>query len=291
MELLQLQYFRTVARLEHMTKASRELRIAQPALSKTISRLEEDIGVPLFDRNKGKIRLNLYGKAFLNKAEQALRLLEEGKREVADLAGLEKGGIHLATSNLDRMAGAMNEFLALHPEVNLRISHVSPAQSAHHIASGEADLSFSPLPVEQTDCAQVPVLSEDLYLAVPLGHPFAGRSRISLKEAAREPFIGYREDFIFQQMNDDILKQAGAVPRYICRVDEPPAILSLVRAGIGVALFGCKRGENADSDLVLVPVEDPGCRRQYYLAWHEQRYLSAAAREFRDFVVQYFAKN
>lgn len=64
MELLQLQYFRTVARMEHMTKAAKELRIAQPALSKTIARLEEDLGVPLFDRQNRQIKLNEFGRAF-----------------------------------------------------------------------------------------------------------------------------------------------------------------------------------------------------------------------------------
>lgn len=64
MEMLQLEYFRTVARLEHMTRAAQELHIAQPALSKTISRLEEDLGVPLFDRQNRQIRLNAFGKAF-----------------------------------------------------------------------------------------------------------------------------------------------------------------------------------------------------------------------------------
>lgn len=67
MELLQLEYFLTVAKLEHMTKAAQELRIAQPALSKTIARLEQDLGVPLFDRQGRKIRLNPYGQAFMKK--------------------------------------------------------------------------------------------------------------------------------------------------------------------------------------------------------------------------------
>lgn len=60
MELLQLRYFQTVAKMEHMTRASQELHIAQPALSKTIARLEADVGVPLFDRYGGRIRLNAF---------------------------------------------------------------------------------------------------------------------------------------------------------------------------------------------------------------------------------------
>lgn len=290
MELLQLQYFRTVAKLEHMTKASQELRIAQPALSKTISRLEEDIGVPLFDRQAGRIRLNSYGKAFLTKAEEALRLLEEGKREVADLAGLERGSIRLVTATLERMTGPITEFISAHPEVNFQISQSPIEQMSEFLTSGEADLGFTPLPLDQAGYAYKAVLSEELYLAVPSAHPLAGRRQVTLKEAAEEPFIGYREDFVFQQINDGFFEQAGAAPRYICRVDEPPAILSLVRAGVGVALSGCKKGDKEIPGVTLVPVSDQACRRQYYLVWSEQRYLSAAACEFRDHVAAYFAE-
>ena len=63
MELLQLKYFQTVARLEHMTKAAEELHIAQPSLSKTIARLEKDLGVPLFDRQGRQITLNSFRKS------------------------------------------------------------------------------------------------------------------------------------------------------------------------------------------------------------------------------------
>jgi DNA-binding transcriptional LysR family regulator len=88
MELLQLHYFQTVARLEHMTKAAEELKIAQPSLSKTISRLEEDLGAPLFNRQGRNIRLNQFGKVFLTRVDRIFRELEEGKREIRDMAGL-----------------------------------------------------------------------------------------------------------------------------------------------------------------------------------------------------------
>lgn len=79
MELQQLHYFQTVARLEHMTKAAEELRIAQPSLSKTIARLEEDLGVPLFERQHRQIKLNRFGKLFLNRVERIFMEIYEGK--------------------------------------------------------------------------------------------------------------------------------------------------------------------------------------------------------------------
>ncbi|MCQ6560583.1 LysR family transcriptional regulator [Paenibacillus mendelii] len=287
MELLQLQYFRTVAKLEHMTRAAQELRIAQPALSKTIARLEEHVGVSLFDRHGGRIRLNSFGRAFLNKVEAALGLLDEAKKEVLELAGLEQGSIHLATSTLTRLSEPLGKFLTLHPHVNMQITQASTAEIAQLIETGAVDIGFTAMPVDHPGIAYATVLKEDLYLAVHPKHRLANRQSIRLSDAADEPFIGYKEGFVFQRMNDMFFREAGISPKFVCRVDEPAAVVSLVRTGLGVALFGCKGGEN--SDLTLLPIEYPVCQRNYQLIWSEKRYFSLAARKFRDFVIQYFS--
>ncbi|TLS51885.1 LysR family transcriptional regulator [Paenibacillus antri] len=287
MELLQLQYFRTVAKWEHMTKAAQDLRIAQPALSKTISRLEKDLGVPLFDREGRKIRLNAFGRAFLNKVEAALTLLEEGQREVADLAGAEHGSIHLATPTLDRLSEPLNAFVALHPNVHFRITQASMGEMARLIESGEVDLCFTPLPMDRPDFSSTSVLYEDVYLAVPPGHRLSGRPSVRLDEAANEPFIGYKEGFHFQIMNEDFLRAAGIAPNFICRVDDAASIAKLVSSGLGVALVGNCGGPNAA--FQLLPIEYPVCRRHFKIAWHNKRYLSKAARNFIDYVGRYFS--
>ncbi|MFD1956808.1 LysR family transcriptional regulator [Paenibacillus thailandensis] len=286
MELLQLQYFRTVAKLEHMSKAAEQLRIAQPALSKTIARLEKNLGVPLFDREGRQIRLNTFGKAFLNKVEAALALLEEGQKEVADLAGLEQGSIHLATSSLDRLSEPLNAFVSLHPNVHFRITQASMNEMARLIEAGEVDFCFTPLPMPRPDFSSMSVLYEDVYLAVPPGHRLSGRRSVRLNEVAHEPFIGYKEGFHFQIMNEEFLRAAGISPSFICRVDDAPSIAKLVSAGLGVALVGNCGGPN--SPLHLLSIESPDCKRHFQIVWHNKRYLSKAARSFIDYVFEYF---
>ncbi|WP_199615162.1 LysR family transcriptional regulator [Paenibacillus alkalitolerans] len=287
MELLQLHYFRTVARLEHMTKAAQELHIAQPALSKTIARLEEDLGVPLFDREGRRIRLNAFGRAFLAKAETALMALEEGRREIADLAGMERGRIYLATSILTPLSEPLGKFLSQHPKINFRITQASIDEMTQQLEAGEIDFCFTALPIERPDIREIPLLSEEVFLAVPPGHRFAGRSSIRLSEAADEPFVGYKEGYLFRKMNDEFCRKAGITPNVVCEVDEPAAIGKLVGAGLGVAFVGACR---VDKDFPpLLRIEHPVCRRTFKLAWHEKRYLSAAAHKFREFLVRYFA--
>lgn len=289
MELLQLHYFRMVAKLEHMTRAAQELRIAQPALSKTIARLEEDLGVPLFDRQGRQIRLNTYGKAFLDKVNAALILLEEGKKEVADLSGMEHGSIHLVSPTLDRLAEPLTAFLSRYPDVNVQITQAATEEMVNMFENGEVDFCFSALPLEGQGIRSASVLSEDVYVAVSAGHWLAGRRSVSLSEIADEPFIGYKEDFLFQRMNDSYFQEAGISPKFVCRVDEPSAIAKLVNAGLGIALIG-SCGRDPKSTLTTIPIDYPVCKRDFRIFWHDKRYLSLASRKFKEAIIEYYAE-
>lgn len=292
MELLQLHYFRTVARMEHITKAAKELNIAQPALSKTIARLEEDLGVPLFDRQNRQIRLNTFGKAFLKKVETALTVLEEGRREVADLAGLERGSIHLATNTLNRISNSIGAFCSLYPDVNFRIIQTAPASMEDMVElleQGEIDMCFTAARFDRLGICELPVLNAEVFLAVPLGHRLAGRHSICLHEVADDPFVEYKAGHPFRKMNEEFCRKAGIRRNIVCEVDEPAAIGSLVLAGLGVAFVpACNKEEN--SPLTLLRIDDPVCQRLFTLAWLEKRYLSKAARQFQDFLVQHFGE-
>lgn len=96
MDLLQLRYFQAVARREHISQAAEELRVAQPSVSRTIARLEKELGVPLFDRRGRQVRLNSYGVAFLRRVDRALSELDEARRELSDAAGLGHGRVTVA---------------------------------------------------------------------------------------------------------------------------------------------------------------------------------------------------
>lgn len=292
-ELLQLQYFRTVAKMEHMTNAAKELRIAQPALSKTISRLEEDLGVPLFDRNNRQIKLNAFGKAFLKSVDTALSVLEEGRREVADLAGMERGSIRIATTALNRLSGALGAFRERYPDVSFRIVQIAPnsmMDMVRMLESGEVDLCFIAASLEHALIREMPVLQAEVHLAVPRGHRLEERKSITLREVDGEDFIDYKEGHPFRKLNESFCRSAGIGRDVVCEVDEPAALSSLVSAGLGVAFVPTCKGDE-EPPYALVRIENPDCYRSYSVAWQEQRYLSQAAKEFREFLVRHFNGN
>ncbi|WP_066303808.1 LysR family transcriptional regulator [Bacillus sp. FJAT-29814] len=287
MELLQLKYFLTVAKLEHMTRAAQELHIAQPALSRTIQRLEEDLGVPLFDRKARQIRLNPFGKAFEAKVKAAIHLLEEGCREVEDLSGLKQGRIYLAVMNMEQVREPLQNFLAEHPEVNFRMFQSSMEDFENIETNHEVDFYLTSFSIQQEGFSEIPLVKEKLYLAVPHGHKYANSKAINLSEVSAEPFVGYKENSPLRIMNDDLCDKAGFRPKMVCETEDPASIVELVRSGFGVSIVGgCKSGE--ELNLVKLPIEDPAGERIFRIAWQKDRYLSQAAIAFRDFIVTYF---
>lgn len=291
MELLQLKYFRTVARLEHMTRAAEQLHIAQPALSRTISRLEEDLGVPLFDRVNRQIRLNTFGKIFLSKVESALSLLEEGTKEVMELAGLERGTISIATNTLNCLSPAVAAFREKFPDVSFRINQIAPAETysiGELLEQGHIDLGFGPIAFRRSGIREFSVLQTEVFLAVPYGHQLERQGSITLEQAADVPFIEYKTGHPFRQVNDEISRRAGIKRNIICEVDEPAALHGLVQTGLGVAFIPQCKWNNA-MPYSLIPLEEGDHKHVFYVSSNEGRYLSEAAREFQHFLVEYYA--
>ncbi|GIN14385.1 LysR family transcriptional regulator [Shouchella clausii] len=288
MELLQLYYFRTVARLEHMTKAAQEIRIAQPALSKTIARLEEDLGVPLFDRKGRNIRLNSFGKVFLEKVEMALTALEDGRKEIEDLAGMERGRVFLSTTTHKCFSDLIGTFISKHPDIQLQINQASSYEKIKQLRNGDIDfcITFPPLKVEGISGKSF--LTEEILLAVPFTHRFANRKSIDLSELADDAFINIKKGNPFREMTDDFCKQAGFSANIVCEVDELSAISHFLRTGIGVAFLPETFIEDKQVPFHLLHIDNPVCQRTYQIAWLEGRYLSSAARQFRDFMYDYF---
>ncbi|MCF6410293.1 LysR family transcriptional regulator [Pseudalkalibacillus salsuginis] len=288
MELLQLKYFQTVARLEHLTKAAQELHIAQPALSKTISRLEKDLGVPLFDRQKRQIQLNTFGHIFLKQVDIALSALEEGRRQIADQAELERGRVVIASTNHQCDAELVGSFLSQYPENNLFIKQTSSEkQNVKLLQDGEIDFFITSLTLENKDIDRFAFVTEEIFLAVPSNHQLADRQSINLTEVTNESFISLKVGDHFRELTSGFCKEAGFVPNISCEVDEIAAISSFVQTGIGVA-FLTKDALQKNSSLILLPIEQPICQRTFQIAWLRKRYLSRAARMFRDFLMNYY---
>ncbi|MFI5269970.1 MAG: LysR family transcriptional regulator, partial [Chloroflexota bacterium] len=180
MEWHQLEYFRAVAQQQHFTQAAEQLSVSQPAVSRSIARLERELGVPLFDRQGRSVRLNRYGKAFLARTERALNEVDEGRRELADMVGPVRGTIaigfiHVLGTHL--LPVLLRRFRAEHPSVDFKLFQGSTATLLEQLTVAETDLCLMATHPEQADLRFARLFEEEIFAVVPPDHPLAGRDQ------------------------------------------------------------------------------------------------------------------
>ncbi len=287
MELLQLQYFLAVARMEHVTEAARSLHVTQSSLSKTIQRLEEDLGVPLFDRKGRKLRLNEFGSKFLCRAERALFELEQGKLELKDLSSPEHGTLELAVTTASTLPDILREFRKKLPGIQFHVQMLTTQEMVTLLHRGEVDFCLSSPPIQEDDIECQIVFIDPIVVAVPRGHRLADRSIVSLTELRDEWFVGVKRGYGTRDLVDSICKSVGFAPKYVYEGDEPARLIKLVEADIGIA-FIPSTARDSREQIKYLQVENHELVREIALLWHRSRYISRAALEFREVVVDYF---
>ncbi|MET1173264.1 LysR family transcriptional regulator [Paenibacillus sp. FSL K6-1122] len=288
MELLQLKYFLTVARCEHVTEAAGKLHVTQSSLSKTIQRLEDDLGVPLFDRIGRKLRLNDFGRTFLQRTEKALFELEQGKREIADLSNPDQGTLQLAVTTASTLPGILREFRKNKPDIQFHVQMVSLENMSRLLHRGEVDFCLSSPPIEGDDIECQILYDDPIVVAVPMGHRYADRSSIQLSELKDEWFVGVKQGYGVRDMVDSVCQSAGFLPKYVYEGDEPARLTALVEAEIGLA-FIPSTARTPHERIKYLQVEEHQLVRKIALLSHKNRYISKAALEFRSLVMDYFS--
>lgn len=289
MELLQLEYFRTVARLEHMTEAAGELHVTQSSLSKTIQRLEEDLGAPLFDRSGRNLRLNAFGRSFYQRVERALFELEEGKREIADMTSADYGTLTLAVNTAYMLPDILNRFRKIRPQVQFHVEQLGTHEMETRVKKGEVDFCLSSPPILGSELVCDVVFQEQIYVTVPAAHRLAGRSRIRLSELKEERFVSLKKGYGIRDLMDRYCEQAGFVPSNAYEGDEPATLGPLVLTGLGIAFIpesALQAGSRAN--VACLQIEDPVCTREIGLTRHQSRYFTSAAKEFRQVIIEHF---
>ncbi|MFC8670418.1 LysR family transcriptional regulator [Streptomyces sp. NPDC057199] len=289
MDLLQLRYFQAVARHEHMSRAAEELRVAQPSLSRTIARLEDELGVPLFDRQGRRVQLNRFGTAFLRRVDRALGELDDARREVADLVGLEHGTVAIAAETLLSLPDLLARFHVEHPGVAVRLYQSTAPRMAEHLARRQVDMCVTSQRIAGDRLQSVDVVREEVLLGVPPTHPLANERRVSIDALAGEPIITTRPGYWHRELTDRLFAAEGLTPIIVMEGDELSAVQPLISAGLGIGLIPAMSRAGTYPTVALLSLTSPDSCRTLRLVWRKDAYLSAAARRFRDFVVQHSA--
>ena len=288
MDLLQLRYFQAVARHEHITRAAADLHVAQPSLSRTMARLESELGVPLFDRTGRRIRLNRFGHLLLARVDRALSELDDARLELADAAGDDRGSVAVAAETLRAVTGVVARFRAERPEVQLRLYQSQASVMVEQLRSGEIDFAVASQPLVGVDLEAMELFSEEVLLAVPPGHRLAasGRRRVDVAELLDEPFVVTRSGQWQRALLEQLFADSGHAPVVACEGDEPSAVRGLVSAGVGIGLLpAISRRTTTSPEVAWLHLDTSAARRTLRLYWRTTGYLSRAAMRFRDLVL------
>lgn len=240
-ELNQLVCFVTLAEELHFGRAARRLAMTQPPLSRQIQLLEHHLDTKLFDRTSRTVRLTPAGERFLTEARQILRLAE-GASSLAKKVALGKtGSIRIgftAASAYDFVPRLVTACLAELPDVDLSLKEMVSGDQMEALGSGQIDIGFIRPLLVRHGIESMKVFAEGMCLAAPAGHPLARKRAPTLNDLHGQPFVMYspHESRYFHELVVAQLAQANVQPRYVQYLGQVHSLLSLVRAGLGLAL-------------------------------------------------------
>jgi DNA-binding transcriptional LysR family regulator len=279
-----LECFRVAGRLQHVTRAAEQLGTSQPALSRSLARLQSDLGVQLFQRAGRSIRLTRSGELFLSRVERALGEIDNGRRELADLKATDRGSVALGflrTLAAKYVPELVRRFGARHPGVRFTFVQNNSTAIEAQLERGELDLIFVAVPPGRTGFDWARVADQELVLIVPRSHRLARRRQVRLREVAKEPFVSFKQGRAIRHMNDELCQAAGFSPAVSFEGDDSSSVAGFVAAGFGVAIVPPEAGKYAD--VASLRIAEPVARRAIGIAWVKGRYLPASAQLFRDF--------
>ena len=282
-----LQQFAAVARSEHVTRASEALGVPQPTLSRSIARLEADLGVALFVRTGRRVRLTRAGALLLEHVERALHELEAGVRTAVGEASPEGGRVALGflhTLGAVAVPRLLRAFRDQRPHVRFDLVQDSHDVLLARLREGRLDLVLtSPLP-DDDDLETHALQEQELLLAVPPGHRLAACQRVRLAEAAAEQFVGMEPGYGLRRTTDAWCREAGFTPSLAFEGEEIDTLRGLVAAGLGVALLPPETPRGA-SGVVEVAVSAPRTTRTLGLVRVRRRPRTAPVGAFGAFVL------
>jgi DNA-binding transcriptional LysR family regulator len=273
MDLVRLRSFVSLADSLHFGRTARLLHVSQPALSKQIQYLEDEIGAPLFDRDRHGVRLTSVGRVLVEDARILVREADATLDRARRAARGEFGrlSIGFGYSTLTLVPRVVSAFRELHPNVEISLRDMATSVQIDGLESGTLDVGFVRLPVER-GLKSLPVLEERLVLALPSRHPRASRIK-ELDDVRDEPFVQTSRQFsssLYEHVMT-LCASSGVRPRVVQEASEFPTVLALVAAGLGVALVPESALRNPFEGVVARRVGGVEASWRVGVAWHEGR--------------------
>jgi len=286
MELRQLRYFLAVGEDQHFGRAAKRLRVAQPALSRQIQSLEQEIGFKLFDRLPRGVKISAAGKAFLQDARIILNGLNEAtataKRIASGLSGILRVGFVESFSWHGIVPDSLKGFREQVPDAELRLKPLSSLEQVAAIKSSTLDVGFAAESANPgNQLAQFRVTTIELMLAVPDDHRFTKVKKLRLKNLIDAPFIWYPRRLlpaVIDELMANCVRGGLSKPHIVQEVENESLLLGLVACRLGVAFVSSDSQWRCPPGVMLLPVADLDIQIPFALMWRKENRSSLLAR-------------
>jgi DNA-binding transcriptional LysR family regulator len=275
MELRHLRYFVAVGEEQHYGRAALRLRVAQPALSRQIQDLEEEVGFRLFERLPRGVKLNAAGKVFLEDARRILQDVNEAAARAGRVARGQSGTLRVGFTENASWRGVVPDsfrrFRELQPDADLQLQPEASLEQLEAIRSGRLDAGFvNFMPKADPELDQLPVAIQHVELAAPKRHPLTKLQKLRLRDLTDAPFVWFprrQSPAFYDRLMHECYRGGLKSPRIVQEGLNEATILSLVSTGLGVGwVLGTARWRCPET-VVILPVVDLHMPLPLALAW------------------------
>lgn len=301
MNLRHLEFFKELARTQHMAKAAENLGISQPSLSYAIKKLEKEVGVPLFEPDGRNIKLTPIGSVYLKYITASLNDLSQGNALVQQLMNPDTGHINLGftyTMGQQLVPELMTQFQK-DPQ-NQAITFELGQGNSNELLAGLAAEKYDLVLASNVDKLGeqptanlfdfIPLVQQAIVAALPTNHPLAKRATLRVKDLAPYPMILFSENSGLRPLIDQILATAGITPNVAYEVEEDHTMAGFVRFNLGVAIMpGLPLLDQ--SSVVLKPLADLKQQHQIYLIIKRNHFVTPSVNRFQEFSRSYCWKH
>jgi DNA-binding transcriptional LysR family regulator len=280
MDLRQIEYVEVVARTLNFTRAAEELHVAQPALSRSIAKLEQELGCRLFERTSRSVKLTDAGTRFVARARRILVDVRNLGLEMAEFGQGSAGVVRISTwYHLEpTLPMLLRDFIAQNPKIDVTIVELVGTQMLEALRQDELDLGVA-IVAPQWDVREIGqqlIRTEPLVVILPATDPLANAESIRLEELGGRAFIAPTAATTARYWFDRMMGGAGIEPRVVVETNDIAAVQAYVKLGIGVAISPRSVAPPVDDPARAVPLAGLP-ELEIVLAWHETGYRTPAA--------------
>lgn len=284
MELRQLEYFLAVCHELNFTRASEKLNISQPSLSQQIKNLEEELGIPLFDRIGKKIAITEAGEILQAHCYRVFHELEQAKAALRDLNGLQRGELRIGsevTELTPLLSPVILHYKRIYPNINLSVHGKRTEDICKSLLENELDFGVVYFPIAHEELEAIPLFSEELSLAVPSNHYFARKEAVDFTQLKDQPLISQPEDYFLRKHIDKYAEKLNMSLKPILEITTIESIMELVSQGLGMTILPRSYLESRnDRNVKRVKLVNPELHVDIGIIYRRDKFMCAATKEF-----------